>query len=121
MLNEALAFLGLTGGSGHGGRPAAERDGTREEQRRLAATVRALPGRFADRLSGPSLERITGAAASGQWEDAVDDLLTTLCVRGEAITGEERADLRAVLMALNMPGRRVEALIRHRPGPSRPA
>jgi hypothetical protein len=32
--------------------------------------MRALPGRFADRLSACALERIAGAAAAGRWKEA---------------------------------------------------
>jgi hypothetical protein len=111
VLNEALQFLGLAGGTPRycGSAPCASRP--RQEQRELAATMRTLPGRFADRVSSSALERITGAAAAGRWEEAVDELITALCARAEAVTDQERDELRAVLEAMNMDGERVDGLL----------
>ncbi|MFB9831917.1 hypothetical protein [Actinoallomurus acaciae] len=111
VVNEALAFLGITSGSTSRGGPAPDAARTREEQRRIAAAMRALPGRFADRLPRHALERINNAAAEGRWEESLDDLLTGLHARGEAITGAERDDLSAVLAALQLPSGRLETLL----------
>jgi hypothetical protein len=111
VLNEALQFLGLAGGAARYWGPAPCASRPRQEQRELAATMRALPGRFADRLSASALERITGTAAAGRWEEAVDELITALCARAEAVTDQERDELRAVLEAMNMPGERVGGLL----------
>jgi serine/threonine protein kinase HipA of HipAB toxin-antitoxin module len=86
---------------------------TRQEQQELAATMRRLPGRFADRLSARALERVTGAAAAGRWEEALDELITALHARAEVITADERAELRTVLAAMNMDGDRVDGLAQH--------
>lgn len=99
VLNEALQVLGLAPGAARYCGPAPCASRPRQEQRELAATMRALPGRFADRLSASALERITGAAAAGRWEEAVDELITALHTRAEAVTDQERDELRAVLEA----------------------
>jgi hypothetical protein len=63
---------------------------SRKEQRELAEAMRRLPGRYADRLSARTREKIAGAAAAGQWERAIDQLITTLHARAEIITAAER-------------------------------
>ena len=82
-----------------------------EEIRALAAVMRRLPGRYADRLPPRVLRRIGGAAAAGRWEHAVDGLLTALQLRSAPVTAAECEELRAVLSALRMPTDRVDALI----------
>jgi hypothetical protein len=52
--------------------------------------MRALPDRFAGRISARALARVRDAAASGRWEQAVEELITALIARAEAITGAER-------------------------------
>lgn len=111
VLAEVLALLGLVEDAGRYGRPGSGLARTREEHRELAEMMRGLPGLFTDRLSGSALERITGLAAAGWWEEAVDELITALHARAEAVTHAERAKLRAVLQALNMSGERVDALL----------
>jgi histone H3/H4 len=69
---------------------------TRQEQREFAATMRSLPGRYADRLSRGALERITGAAAAGRWQEAVEELIIALHARAESVTDAEHAELCAV-------------------------
>jgi hypothetical protein len=59
--------------------------------------MRGLPDRFAGRVSARTLARITEAVAAGRWEQAVDDLITALNARAEAITSHERDEMRAVL------------------------
>lgn len=103
MLSEALAYLGIATGPHHYDRQSCSAM-TRQAQRELAAKMRVLPGRFADRLPARALERIIGAAAAGRWEEAVDDLITVLHTRGAAITVCEREELRTVLEAMNMAG-----------------
>jgi hypothetical protein len=111
VLNEALGFLGLAGGSNaRNGRYEPSMAKPRKEQRDLAEAMRRLPGRYADRLSARTVQRITGAAAAGQWEKAVDELITALHARAEAVTAAERDDLHALLDALNMPAERVDNL-----------
>jgi hypothetical protein len=62
------------------------------------------------RTSACALERITGAAA-GRWEEAIDELITVLHARAEAVTRTEHDELRAVLGALNMPGEHLDHLL----------
>lgn len=78
--------------------------------RELARTMRYLPGLYADRISSRMLQRVTGAASAGQFEKAVDLLIRSLNARGEPVTVQERAELRAVLAAMNMPAERIDAL-----------
>jgi len=111
VLSEALQLLGLAGGANRYRGPAPCTDRPRHEQRELAATMRRLPGRFADRLSACALEQVTSAAAAGRWAEAVDDLITALHARAEAVTDQERVELRAVLEALEMPAERADALL----------
>ncbi|CNF62313.1 Uncharacterised protein [Mycobacterium tuberculosis] len=82
----------------------------REQQRKLADTMRHLPGRFQDRLPPAVLQRITGAAAAGQWEKAIDHLVMALYMRHAPVTPAERAELRGALRALGIPTRRVDTL-----------
>ena len=113
VLGEALEFLGLTEDSRVGnGRYELVITKTRKEQRELAATMRRLPDRFADRLSAQDLQQVRGAAAAGQWERAIDELITALHARSEAVTGQECEELRAVLEALAMPAERIDAVAR---------
>lgn len=117
MFSKALESLGLARGSTRDARQIAGIAGAHEERRELAATMRALPGRFAGRLSAGMLERITVAVAAGRWEEAVEDLITALHARAEAVTDQERNELRAACEAMNMDGERVGGLLRR----SRPA
>jgi hypothetical protein len=101
VLNEALGVLGPAGDSNGRYEPGMAKP--RKEQRDLAEAMRRLPGHYADRLSARTLQRITDAAAAGQWENAVNELITALHARAEAVTAAERDDLHALLDALNMP------------------
>jgi hypothetical protein len=112
VFSEALELLGLAGGSARyrrGQESAMAR--TRQEQRELAETMRALPGRFADRLSVRTLQQVTVAAAAGRWEEAVEELIIALHVRAEMVTRAEREELSAVLEALNMPREHLDVLL----------
>ena len=110
VLSEALELLGLAGGADRDGLRNSGATRTRHEQRELADMMRRLPGRFADRLPARALERIVSAAAVGQWENAVDELIIALHARAETITSAERDELHTVLDALNMPGEHLDAL-----------
>lgn len=83
---------------------------TPEEGRELAEVMRRLPGRYAGRLTPRTLRGIRGAAAAGQWEQALDRLLTALRARSAPVTAGEREELRTVLAALQMPTERVDSL-----------
>jgi hypothetical protein len=112
---EALAYLGVAGSYRYD-RPSPGAALTRQEQRELAATMRALPGRFADRLSESALERVQVAAAEARWEQAVEDLITALSVRIAPVTADEREQLHAGLAAMNMACEQLDALgASHRP------
>jgi hypothetical protein len=102
VLNEALEFLGLTSDSAPRRRYELRIERTRKEQRELAATMRRLPGRFSGRLSARTVEQIHALAAAGRWEQAIDELITALHTHDAAVTGAERAELRAALLALDM-------------------
>lgn len=87
-----------------------EMSAPRSEQRELAEKMRALPGRYAERLSSGASARITVLAGAGQWEKAVEQLIASLCSRSQAITGTERGDLHTLAGALNLPAERIDAL-----------
>jgi thioredoxin-like negative regulator of GroEL len=111
VLHEALEFLGLAAGSGApGDQCELGMARTRKKQRELAERMRRLPGRFGDRLSARTLAEVRRSAAAGQWEKALDKLITGLHARGEAVSVEEREELLAVLRALDMPRERVDGL-----------
>jgi hypothetical protein len=74
---------------------------TRTESQKLAETMRRLPGHYADRIASRALRRITSAAAAGQWERAVDQLITALRFGSAPVTAGERDELHAVLQALD--------------------
>jgi hypothetical protein len=111
VFNEALELLGLAGGSARYRRQEFAMTRTRQEQRELAETMRTLPGRFADRLSARTLQQVTGAAAAGRWEEAVEALIIALQARTEMVTRAEREELCAVLEALNMPREHLDVLL----------
>jgi hypothetical protein len=101
VLNEALGVLGPAGDSNGRYEPGMAKP--RKEQRDLAEAMRQLPGHYADRLLARTLQRIIGTAAARQWEKTVDELITALHARAEAVTAAEHDDLHALLNALNMP------------------
>lgn len=103
VFTEALQLLGIAGSTARYRRPAPCAGRPRQEQRELAARMRALPGRFADRISAYTLRQVTDAAAAGRWEEAVEQLVIALHARMERITTGEHAELREVLRALDMP------------------
>ncbi|MBC6465857.1 hypothetical protein [Actinomadura alba] len=76
----------------------------------LAQTIRRFPGRYHGRVPDRTLARITAAAAAGQWEKAVNKLITALSACAEPITTDEYQELRTILTALHMPGHRAAAL-----------
>jgi hypothetical protein len=82
--------------------------------RELAQTMRHLPGRYTGRIGPRTLQRVTSAAAAGQFERAVERLIRSLHVRAEPVTAGERDELRAVLEAMNMPDDRIDGLVLQR-------
>jgi hypothetical protein len=110
VFNEALEFLGLTGDPAPCDRYELRIARTRKEQRELAATMRRLPARFAGRLPARTIEQVHAAAGAGRWEEAVDELITALRTDDVAVTDAERAELRAVLVALDMSAHRIDCL-----------
>jgi hypothetical protein len=78
--------------------------------------MRGLPGRYTDRVPTNTLRQITGSAAAGQWEQAVDQLISVLDRLAPGITRQERDDLRALSSAMDMPAERVDVLV---PSPPR--
>jgi hypothetical protein len=112
VLTEGLVHL--LGGWRTGRHQYGDATRTRNEHRELAGTMRRLPGRYADRLQPRTLERITAAAAAGQWEKAVEQLIAALRSGAERVTPQERDQLRALLEALNLPSERADPLILRR-------
>ncbi|MEV5754495.1 hypothetical protein AB0L00_42375 [Actinoallomurus sp. NPDC052308] len=84
---------------------------TPRQRRELAGAMRGLPGRYTDRIPTSTLRQITGSAATGRWEQAVDQLITVLDRLAPGITTRERDELRALSTALDMPVERVEVLV----------
>jgi hypothetical protein len=78
--------------------------------RELAQMLRRVPGRYYGRLPERALAKVTGAAAAGQWEKAVEDLIISLSAHAVPVTAEERQELRAVLEAMHMSGCWADAL-----------
>jgi hypothetical protein len=111
VFNEALQLLGLAGRSTQHRRRESGTAGTRQEQRELAETIRALPDRFADRLSARTLQEVTRAAAAGRWEEAVERLIIALQTRAEMVTSAEREEFCTVLEALSMPREHLDMLL----------
>jgi hypothetical protein len=89
---------------------------TPRQRRELAGMMRGLPGRYTDRVPTNTLRQITGSAAAGQWEQAVDQLISVLDRLAPGITRQERDDLRALSSAMDMPAERVDVLV---PSPPR--
>jgi hypothetical protein len=90
---EARWFMRLLGDTIIGRRRHELPSVTRQENRALAEAMRRLPGRYSDRLAPRTLQRITGAAAAGQWERAVDQLITALGSGSAPLTDDERTEL----------------------------
>ncbi|WP_345469097.1 hypothetical protein [Actinoallomurus oryzae] len=84
---------------------------TVEQRRELAALMRDLPGRYSDRLPASTFRQVKGSAAAGQWEQALDQLITVLGRLARGVTPAERDELRMISAALDMPVGRVEALV----------
>lgn len=117
VTDQMLRLLGLTGPphpiplpgpppTAVQGRAGQGRDGQRE----LADAMRRLPECFRDRLPASMVQRVVGAAASGRWETAVDQLVMALYMRGAPVSAAERAELRDVLAALGVPAHRLDRL-----------
>lgn len=113
VLTEALWVVRLLGGRGtpRRRRYAIRRETpTRQESRELAAAMRRLPARYADRIGLRLQQKVTEAAASGEWERAIDQLIAALRSRSAPVSADERDELQSVLRALHMPGGAVDAL-----------
>lgn len=112
VLAEALWLVRVLGGRVAGRRRyvISHRPASPQESRELAVVMRRLPATYADRI-GPRLrQKVTDAAASGEWERAVDQLVRGLRARSVPVTTDERDELRALLRALHMPGEAADAL-----------
>jgi hypothetical protein len=108
VVDQVLRMLGLADPP-QPGTPSAGRLCVAENQE-LAERLRRLPGRFSDRLPASVLRRITGSAACGRWEKAIDQLVMALYVRDAPVTATERQELRTVLRALDLPAHRLDRL-----------
>lgn len=80
------------------------------DHRELAQMLRRVPGRYYGRLPERALAKVTDAAAAGQWEKAVEELIISLSAHMVPLTAEERQELRAVLEAMHMSGYRADVL-----------
>jgi hypothetical protein len=80
------------------------------DHRELAQMIRRAPGRYYGRLPQRALAKVTGAAAVGQWEKAVEELIISLSAHAVPLTAEERQELRAILEAMHMSGYWADAL-----------
>ncbi len=113
VLAEALWVVRLVGGRAARRRrrhAIRHEPPTPQESRALAAVMRRLPARYGDRI-GPRLQqKVTDAAASGEWERAVEQLIAALHSRSAPVSAEERDELRSVLAALHLPADGVDAL-----------
>lgn len=112
VLAEALWMVRLLGGHVPGRRRYAirRRPASPQESRELAVVMRRLPATYADRIGTRLRQKVTEAAAAGEWERAVDQLITGLRARSVPVTADERDELRSLLRALHMPGEAVDAL-----------
>jgi hypothetical protein len=108
--SEAVRLVRLAGGQLIRRRRYRVASVTPQESRELAEVMRALPGRYADRLAPRTVQRITTAAAAGEWEYAIKALIRALISRSVPVTAGEREQLAAVADALGMPGVWVDAL-----------
>jgi hypothetical protein len=91
------------------------------DQHDLAQAIRRIPARYHGRVPDRTLAKVTAAAAAGQWERAVNKLITALSACAEPITTDEHQELRTILTALHMPGHRADALTLVQHGKTGPA
>lgn len=75
---------------------------TRAETRKLAEVMRALPGRYADRLPARTLDRVAEAAAAGEWERAVEQAIAALASHALPVSADEREQLANLADALGL-------------------
>lgn len=68
----------------------------------LAERAYALPDTFADRLNPADLATVREYAEAGEWGEEIDLLLACLSAARRPVTGEERAELVALLEAVGM-------------------
>lgn len=75
-----------------------------------ARAFRALPGRFADRLPAEELDELENLVDGGEWDDALELLVSSLGRRQVPVSAEERDLLRALLRPVRLPGRLLDQL-----------
>jgi thioredoxin-like negative regulator of GroEL len=105
-------FAHITGGSAawQDNRQATGLAPTHKEHRDLAEAMRRLPGRYAGRLPAATVDQVTAAAATGRWEQALDQLIGSLTACTEPITTTEREQLETLLTAMHMRDDRLDSL-----------
>jgi hypothetical protein len=108
--SEALWLVRLAGGRVIRRRRYRPASATPQESRRLAEAMRVLPSQYADRLAPRTVQRITAAAAAGEWEDAVEALINALGSASVPISASERVQLRTVADALGLAADHLDAL-----------
>jgi hypothetical protein len=80
------------------------------DERELVKRCRALPSRFADRLSPKDLADVEEFSSVGEWDEELDLLLTGLNNGGQTITATERDEIRALLDHMHVSHDRLNAL-----------
>jgi hypothetical protein len=80
------------------------------DERELVKRCRALPGRFADRLSPKDLADVEEFSSVGEWDEEVDLLLSGLNNGGQTISAKERDEIKALLDHMQMSHDRLNTL-----------
>jgi hypothetical protein len=66
-------------------------------------TMKALPGRYADRMSAEDLEGLQLMAQGGEWGEEIDLLVASLAGTQQPISDQERQVLRQLLERMDLP------------------
>lgn len=80
------------------------------DERELVKRCRALPGRFADRLSPKDLADVEEFSSVGEWDEELELLLTCLDNGGQTISATERDEIKTLLDHMHMSHDRLNAL-----------
>jgi hypothetical protein len=63
----------------------------------------ALPDRYADRVRPQDLDGMRSMADGGEWQELVDLLIASLAMTQAPVTSGERAELRILAEAMDLP------------------
>ena len=72
------------------------------EEAHLARTMKALPGRFSDRLDAGDIAALLAMAEAGEWAEEADLLIATLATRHQPVTHDERRELADLLHRMDV-------------------